>query len=146
MKIITTLIGIMGFQYMALCQAPAASTQMEKPLTCSISYSEKSETLVNEEFAAIKCREIVITSLPPESQSATNVTIDFGMTGSFTFKKDASLEIYNNNDVYLEDMLTGKVFDLKTSESYTFNVNRRIPNRFVLHIDKMLMRYAMSSK
>ena len=146
MKIITTLIGIIGFQYIALCQAPVAPQQSTNTTACSISYSENLETLVNEEYAAIKCREITITSLPPSTQSVTNVSIDFGMTGSFTFKKDVALEIYNDKDVYIEDMLTGRVFDLKTADSYTFNVNRRIPNRFVLHIDKMLMRYAVSSR
>jgi len=66
------------------------------------------------------------------------------MTGTFTFKKDSELKVYENIDVYIEDMLTGKIFDLKTAESYTFNVNRRFPDRFVLHMDKMLVRYDVS--
>jgi len=144
MKLITTLLCLLGFQYIAMCQANATGTSNAE--ACMVGYSESVEALVNEDYAPVKSREITIVSLPPESQSATNVSIDFGMTGSFTFKKSATLEIYSDNDVYIEDMLTGKVFDLKTAESYTFNVNRRIPNRFVLHIDKMLTRYSVSLK
>ncbi len=142
MKFIATLLGIMGFQYIAFCQTNGTSS----PEVCSVGYSESVEALVNEDYAAIKCREITIISLPPTTQSVTNMTIDFGMTGTFTFKKDAALKILGDNDVYIEDMLTGKVFDLKTAESYSFNVNRRIPNRFILHMDKMLMRYSVSLK
>ena len=146
MKIITTFICIMGFQYIALCQAvtPSAVTQNTMNSTCSVIYSENSELLVSSEQGPFKCREITIMNIPPSTQSVTPLNIEFGMTGSFTFKKDGGLEPHENVDVYIEDMLTGKVFDLKTSDSYTFNVTRRIPGRFVLHMDKMLDRYAVS--
>jgi len=146
MKIITTFICIMGFQYIASCQTAAAPalTQNTTTITCSVIYSEGTEYLLHSQEGPIKSREIHISSIPPASYSVTPLKIEFGMTGTFTFKKDSELKVYENIDVYIEDMLTGKIFDLKTAESYTFNVNRRFPDRFVLHMDKMLVRYDVS--
>ena len=145
MKIITTLIGILGFQYISFCQTTVPADNNSSVGVCSINYSESLASLVYGESTKITCHEITISSLPPQTQSVTIVDVDFGRTGSFTFKKDKSLQVYEDNDVYIEDMLTGKVFDFKSSDTFSFNVNRRVPERFVLHIDKMLNRYSVSS-
>lgn len=148
MKFITTFIAIIALHTTAFCQPAAASEEAETaPATVinSIVYSEDSEALEYSMNAPVKSREITIASLPPATQTLTAINLEFGMTGSFTFKKDPALEVHDNLDVYIEDMLTGRVFDLKTSDSYSFSVNRKFPNRFVLHIDKMLLKYAMSS-
>lgn len=142
MKLITTLIYIMGFQYISLCQT-TTTQQPAGPASCAMNYSEDSQALTIPE--PVKCREIVISALPPLTQSVTPLNVEFGMTGAFTFKKDASLDVQDDRDIYIEDMLTGKIFNLKTSDSYTFNVNRRVPDRFVLHVDKMIFKYAVSS-
>jgi hypothetical protein len=139
MKTLTTLIGIVAFQCMAFSQSTTI-TAVPASGGCSITYFEHSQTLMSGDSSRIKCREITITSLPPSTQALTTINIEFGMVGSFTFKKGSDLNLPETRDVYIEDMLTGKIFDLKTTDSYTFNVNRKVPDRFVLHIDKLLSR------
>lgn len=143
MKIITTLICILGFQYISSGQT-ATTPPVPNAAACSLVYSEDSKSLKHSEALPVKSRDLIIASLPPLTQSLTTITLDFGMTGAFTFKKEANLNLQDDRDIYIEDMLTGKIFDLKKSDSYTFNVTRRIPDRFVLHIDKMIFKYAVS--
>jgi hypothetical protein len=147
MKTIATLIFILVCQHIALCQAALpVSPQFE--CACAIGYSEKLEAIVSSDsIPRIKCRDIMITSLPPSTQNLTSFYIEFGRVGSFTFKKDSSLEVPEDSEVFIEDNLTGKIFNLKTSDAYTFNVNRRVPNRFILHVlDKPNLGTAVSSK
>lgn len=144
-KIITTLTAAIGLQYAATCQSLVLPVQNAAEEACMITYSENSKTLVSNQSAPVKFRELTILSLPPATQSLTPLEIDFGLTGTFTFKKSDILEMYDDRDVYIEDMLTGKIFNLKTADTYSFSVNRRVPGRFVLHIDNMLLRYAISS-
>ncbi|WP_317899906.1 hypothetical protein [Aurantibacillus circumpalustris] len=145
MKIISILIGIIGFQYMSFSQNIVTIDNNSLVTNCSVNYSEDLASLVYGGSSKITCREITISSIPPQTQSVAVVDIDFGATGTFTFIKDESLQLYNDKDVYIEDMLTGKLFDLKASSNYSFNVNRKVPERFILHIDKMLYRYSVSS-
>lgn len=145
MKNIITIIGIIGFQYMAISQSDSTLITSANNSNCFVEYSEELKEFIPQHASKITCREITITNLPPQTNSVSVFNIDFSMTGSYTFKIDSTLEIYPDKDVYVEDMLTGQVFDLKTSSSYSFKVNRPIPDRFVLHIDNMLARYFVSS-
>jgi hypothetical protein len=118
-------------------------TNLSKPSSdCLIQYSEEIDILGLDGPPA-KCDQIVIKSLPPVGLTSTPLAIEFGRTGIFTFKKDLDLSEYEGKDVYLEDQLTGKIFNLKDAEEYSFHVNRRVPNRFILHIDNMLIKYAL---
>jgi hypothetical protein len=147
MKTFTTIIALICLQLSAFCQSAISDATTENTAACAtLVYSETNKELMTADASPLKCREVTISNLPPVTHSATVLNIDFGMTGSFTFIKNETMQIYEDRDVYIEDMLTGKVFDLKTSTSYTFSVNRRIPNRFVLHIDNMLTRYDISSR
>ena len=142
MKIITTLIGIMGFQYISLCQPAASAAQQTATTVCTVDYSDESEALQPLEAAPVKSREIMIVGLPPFTHASIPVNLEFGMTGAFTFKKDPSLDVNSSFDLYIEDMLTGQIFNLKTNNSYSFKVSHKVPGRFVLHIDNLLNRYA----
>jgi hypothetical protein len=138
MKYLISLICLLACQHISLAQASATTP-------CALVFSESGGALVTNDSAPVSCREIRILSLPPATRSLTPVQIEFGMTGAFTFVKDPDLDTSAEGDIYIEDLLTGKVFDLRQGETYTFHVNRRIPERFVLHIDKMIFKYALSS-
>ena len=56
--------------------------------------------------------------------------------GAYRISKDPQLSIPEGTQVKIEDLLTGVVFDLTTSESFSFKVNRTIAERFVIHIDR----------
>jgi hypothetical protein len=145
MKNIITIISIISLQYMSIGQNDSTLIKSANNSNCFVEYSEELKSFVPEQSSKISCREITIKNLPPQTNSVSVFSVDFGMTGSYTFKIDPTIEIYPDKDVYVEDMLTGQVFDLKTSSSYSFKVNRPIPDRFVLHIDNMLARYFVSS-
>lgn len=145
MKTIAIFLILLGLNVSLSAQGIAEQmTNLTNTSECELQYSEDSEAL---EFsgASVKCREITISSLPPVTQVSAPINIEFGMTGTFTFKKGINLSEYETKDVYIEDMLTGRIFNLKNMDKYSFNVNRRVPNRFVLHIDNMLSKYALSS-
>jgi len=139
MKIITTLISIIGFQYMVSAQTAHVSRQ---PLKAGVSQtkigyilsSEGSEVVKGKFTPSDQTKNIVITRLPAVTLALTSVNIDLNMLGSFTFQGAPSLMIPNNCEVFIEDKLTGKMFNLKTPEAYTFNVVQHIENRFIMHI------------
>jgi hypothetical protein len=113
--------------------------------TCAMIYSEDIENMISQDASAFNCSEIVIQSLPPLSHTYTPLTIDFAVKGHYTFIKDASLEIPSDHRIYFEDNLTGQVFDLSTSNSFTFMVNRSIPKRFTLRVEKKPKLYAKTN-
>lgn len=119
--------------------------KLEVSNTCTLGYVEDSKTLKDITGFPARCEQIAIVELPPINQVLTEITIDFAKAGSYTFVKSPDIKLYADRDVYIEDMLTGKVFNLKNSESYSFNVNRRMAHRFMLHIDKDLNKYFVSS-
>lgn len=151
MKKIATLIAVLGFQYLVSAQSGNLSASADKgytptsPVSCSIGYSEDTENFGFLDSSHVRCREIIIQSLPPITQSVTALQITFDAKGSYTFKKDAALELPENKEVYIEDMLTGMTFDLKNAVSFSFSVNRHIPERFVLHIEKSNAKNALSA-
>ena len=142
MKKITTLISIIGFQYIVISQTnpvsilPTSGINQNISNKCSIAYSAEQERMVCQDSSITKCREIVITSIAPGSQITMPIQISFGAKGVYTFKKGADVIIPENRDVYIEDLLTGMTFNLKTSDTFSFSVNRSMPERFVLRIEK----------
>ncbi|PBQ32905.1 hypothetical protein CNR22_14355 [Sphingobacteriaceae bacterium] len=148
MKNLITIVAIACFTSSGFAQNESVASlnhKLEVSNTCTLGYVEGSKTLKDITGFPARCEQIAIVELPPVNQTLTEITIDFATTGSYTFVKSADIKLYPDRDVYIEDMLTGKVFDLKKSESYTFNVNRRVAHRFMLHIDKDLNKYAVSS-
>lgn len=152
MKKIATLICLFAFQCIALSQTlntsatNGGSLNSANPLSCSLVYSEDNEMMVFQDSLRARCREMSIVSLPPLTQSLTPLHIVFTAKGSYTFKKDEALELPEGKDVYLEDMLTGMTFDLRNSSAFSFSVNRHIPDRFILHIEKPNTRPLLSAR
>lgn len=94
-----------------------------------------------------KRRDIVITGIPATCNALTTVVMNLDLTGSFSFKKHASLEIPFNREVFIEDRLTGKTFNLKAAEAYTFSADEVIAERFVMHVlDKSGAEAALTSR
>jgi hypothetical protein len=56
--------------------------------------------------------------------------------GSFTFKKHPSLALPEFYTVVIKDTVTGAQFDLKDSDSYSFEVKKVVPERFLLQMKK----------
>lgn len=151
MKKIITLISLIAFQGISLAQSvntaatSGGNSNAVNPLSCSLVYSEDKETIVFQDSLHARCREMLIVSLPPFTQSVTPLQIVFNAKGSFTFKKDENLELPEGKDIYVEDMLTGMTFDLRNSSAFSFSVNRHIPERFILHIEKPNTRPSLSA-
>jgi hypothetical protein len=92
-------------------------------------------------------KNIIITGIPNSVNRLTTVNIDFDTMGSFAFKKDAGLKIPGSSEVFIEDKLNGKIFNLKNTGAYQFNVDEKTENRFVLHIlDKSIPEDVASVK
>ena len=69
----------------------------------------------------------------PDGSFPVKLVLGFG---AYRISKDPQLSIPEGTQVKIEDLLTGVVFDLTTSESFSFKVNRTIAERFVIHIDR----------
>ena len=148
MKSIITLLVLASYTLPGFSQIETVTNarhKLEVSNTCTLGYIEGSKCMKDITGFPARCEKIAIVDLPPVNQALTEIAVDFATTGSYTFVKGADVKLYPDRDVYIEDMLTGKVFDLKNSESYTFNVNRRVAHRFMLHIDKDMHKYAVSS-
>jgi|GEM_PF-1645732 len=139
MKIIFTFLSILGFQFSASSQIYVSGQVLnvgkeQTKIGYVVSRSEEKSSRAR--FTpSNQDKEIVITSLPTLSAYAlTSVEITLETLGSFTFKKDPSLMIPFKCEVFIEDKVSGKIFNLKTSGAYTFEVEQHAENRFVMHI------------
>jgi len=139
MKTIITLIYIAGFQCLSFAQTKPTVPQ---PLNANNTTTGvrfcispvNSEELKPEYLTSSEAKEIIIKGIPVSEKALASINIEFDMLGSFAFKKDESLAIPFSQEVFIEDKLTGKIFNLKTPAAYKFNVDKWVPNRFVLHI------------
>jgi hypothetical protein len=98
-------------------------------------YSEEEDAIIPKD-AGQHSNELVIESLPGMEELSIPLLFHQQPKGSYTIKKDPGLELPEFYNVIIEDTLTGNQFDLKYAESYSFSVNRFIPERFVLQISK----------
>lgn len=133
MKTIITLIFIGLFQGLIPAQTADAAAAAK---SSAMVYSSSMEALIYKDDGAQFGKEIVIESLPDFAVISVPVHVSQITKGTYTFKKDPKLVIPEFFNVVIEDNLTGGSFDLKNSDSYTFSVNRAIPDRFVLQISK----------
>ncbi|WP_317899907.1 hypothetical protein [Aurantibacillus circumpalustris] len=139
MKIIFTLVSIIGFQYLALSQAETANniSARTKKQTQSSTFFILSDEYKNAKINLVQTNQnkvIVITNISQSTLPLNSVSIDFDATGLFIFKKLESLQIPENHEVFIEDKLTGKVFNLTNAQTYKFHVEQRVTNRFVMHV------------
>jgi hypothetical protein len=104
--------------------------------TCAIIYSPNNGSLIFKAYSANPCLEIIIESLPPLSQASTEFFLELFEKGSYSFKATKGLAIPGNYTVVIEDIQTGNVFDLRSSEPHSFSLNRAMTKRFVMKINK----------
>jgi hypothetical protein len=125
MKTIALLIYVLWF--------PCTFISQTNSSPCVIAYSEDEEAVVYRDSS--HCSEIYISEIPPVEVAKAPLNLRFAK-GTYTFKKITGLMMYQGYDVFIEDALTGQVFDLNKSESFTFHVNRCIADRFVMYVKK----------
>ena len=142
MKIINTLIYIIGLQYMSFANTSATVTPYAGNDEATVSYyisSPTSKSLRAKYTLSTEAKDVIITAVPSSENILTSVNIELDMLGTFTFKRDAGLIIPANHEVFIEDKLSGKTFNLKTLATHSFRVDTHMEGRFVLHIlDKSL--------
>lgn len=150
MRIITTLIYIIGLQYVSVANASATVTPHAPGARTSVVFYVSNpgpESLQAKYTPSSNSKDIVITAIPNVEKVLTSANIELDMLGTFTFKRDAGLSIPTDKEVFVEDKVNGKVFNLRTFATYTFKVERYIPGRFVLHIlDKSDIEELASNK
>jgi hypothetical protein len=137
MKIITTLIYIIGLQYISFANAGAPIIPQASGTKASVVFyvsSPASESLRAKYTSSMEAKDLVITAIPAVKKVLTSANIELDMLGTFTFKRDGALFIPDNQEVFIEDKVNGKIFNLRTFATYTFKVERYVPGRFVLHI------------
>lgn len=98
-------------------------------------YSEAEEAIVYK-TANNNSKEILIESLPGYGSDDIPVEVNQDEKGSFTLKKHPSLLLPEFYTVVIKDTVTGEQFDLKDSDSYSFEVKKVVPERFLLQMKK----------
>lgn len=129
MKTILIILFIGMAQAITFAQSRAAAGLKN----CAMIYSQDDDALVSKENGQ-HGEEIIIESLPYFQKLTIPVYINENLKGSYTFKKHPSLLLPEFYSVVIKDTFTGENFDLKSSDSYTFQVNNDEPERFVLVI------------
>jgi hypothetical protein len=138
MNIINVLICTIGLQYISFATTSAGITPQDGKEKASVNFyiSSPNETLRAKYALSSDAKDVVITSVPVPcaGKILTSVNIELNMVGCFTFKRDAGLIIPANHEVFIEDKLSGKVFNLKTLATHSFRVDTYTPGRFMLLI------------
>ena len=134
MKKIFTLLTI---AMLASTTATYAQTNKINTSNSVMVYSEDEEALVYKNNSQTNGKEIIIESLPGFGFDPIPVEIGLNENGSYTFKKHPSLVLPEYYSVEITDSVTGARFDLKTADSYTFEVAKATPDRFALQMHKI---------
>lgn len=100
-------------------------------------YSQEEDALIIKDTGYVHSELIVIESLPYSEKLTIPVYVDQHIKGTYSFTKHPALQLPEYYTVVITDNLTGKKFDLRNEDSYTFEVNKDEPERFVLQIDKI---------
>lgn len=143
MKTLTILLSIIAFQYAAFAQQPVS----QKGFVLGYTIESSEQGAVKAKFTPSSVRKnIMITSVPLSTRALTSENIVIEISGNFSFKKDKSLDIPFNREVFIEDKLTGRTFNLNSSDIYTFSIEEPVKDRFVMHVlDKSNVEAMFSS-
>lgn len=129
-----------AFFFIAFLTTSALSAQStKKEITTAkavMVYSEEYEAIVYKSESQVSGSEILIESLPGYGKEPIPVEVFQNKKGSYTFKKHPSLVMPEYYNVIITDSLTGQSFDLKNADSYTFDVTKSTPDRFMLYMSK----------
>lgn len=139
MKIILTVISLIAFQCAALSQtntvnAKSVTTGKSNQIKTFYVFSDESDNTNTNFTPTAQNKNILITTIPNSTLPLNTLPIVLDVTGVITFKKHESLKIPSNHEVFIEDKLTGKVFNLTNAQTYKFYVEQHVPNRFVMHV------------
>jgi hypothetical protein len=139
MKTIITLISILALQYLSSAQttpfAPEKSEPSENAVVKSFYVSSSDCKQTKSGFSKPdQSKTIIISNIPTLSSVLNSVNIDLNDTGTYTFKQAPSLIIPNNQAVFIEDKVSGLLFNIQSAQSYIFEVEQNVPNRFVMHV------------
>lgn len=134
-KILTILV-------LALFTVTAASAQQTvkaipaERLKSVMVYSADDDAIVYKQGSQQNGKEIIIESIPGFGTESVVVDIAQNENGSYTFTKHPSLLLPEYYTVIITDAVTGNQFDLKKSDSYTFDIAKQTPERFTLRMQK----------
>lgn len=104
---------------------------------CYIGFSADAGAITHEDQTPHKCKTLLIYSLPPVSVNPIDIQVNFDIRGIYNFKRDSNLLIPADQCVFIEDLFTGKFFDLKSTQSFSFTINHATrETRFLLHVNK----------
>ena len=138
MKTLSILLITLFFTFTAKTQTENISRSLVSDKQKSILiYSEEEEALIYKSDVLTTSKEILIQSLPVYGKTSIPVILKQDQKGCFTFKKHPALLLPEYYDVTIEDTLTGEVFDLKNSDSYSFVITKIVPERFILQMNKI---------
>lgn len=125
-------------------QSGHSQTSSDKSITASrglknnvLFYSQEEDALIIKGAGYVHSELIVIESLPYSEKLSIPVYVDQHIKGTYSFTKHPALQLPEYYTVVITDNLTGKRFDLRNEDSYTFEVDQDEPERFVLQIDKI---------
>lgn len=79
---------------------------------------------------------LTIESLPELSDPKAELSLELTAKGIYTFRKAESLVIPENYSLVIEDLATGNVFDLSSSEQHAFSINRAMIKLFLVRLIK----------
>lgn len=119
----------------AQASAPALPAGLDR-LNSVMVYSEEEEAIIYKNETGANSKDILIESLPGYGREDIPVEVNQDEKGNFTFKKAPSLLIPEFYTVVIKDTLTGEQFDLKRADSYSFEVKKVVPERFLLQVKK----------
>ena len=97
-------------------------------------YSEDEDALVYKSEDHMLGQEILIETLPVYGKASVPMIVHPEVNGKLTFKKHPALIVPEYYTITIEDKLTGAVYDLKSDETYAFDVKKHVPERFILQM------------
>ena len=135
MKSILTLVLVivLGSSNTLISQKSVQTTPINKPVV--LVYSEDEEAMVYKQEENCSGPEILIETLPIARKSSLPLIIHTDLKGTFTFKKHPTLLLPDYFKVTIEDKLTGQLFDLRSKEGFSVQVDKHISERFILHME-----------
>jgi hypothetical protein len=136
MKILYTLISFICISTISSSQV-SESKNVTDPVTnaCPLVAAE-GNSLIFDNSCTSQTNEVIIGTLPPLSQPATDIYLELHVKGTYYFKISKSVTVPDGYSIVIEDCSTRGSFNLMSSEQHTFSVNRAMTKKFVLRMRK----------
>ncbi len=135
MKTISAIVGLVLIQLTVSGQTESTQPAPGASAACPVVYSETEQVITLKDPAVNACSELVFEMLPPVTETLVPVRLAL-KKGTYTFKKDAELQVPAGYTFVIEDTMTGGTYDFSKERPFTFNVTRTVLDRFVMFISK----------